>query len=282
MDMATTPLTDALNRAVLRVLHALARVLVRHGLPLPGFVELAKRAYVDVALRDFAIPGRKPSVSRAAVLTGLTRKDVQRLIDEDENGPPADGAIPQNRAARVVAGWVHDPAFHDADGQPRALPFDGDGQTFSALVRKYSGDVPPRAVLDELLQVRNVERDEAGHLKLLKRAYVPRASDGDKLRILGNDVPRLIATIDHNLQALEPSRFQQSVMYDNLPQEAIEEFRELSRRHARELIDLMGAWLAKHDRDANPDVRGTGRMAAGVGIFYFEENIENRPHGETK
>lgn len=282
MDIGIGPLTAALNRAVLRVLHALAKVLVRHGLPLPAFVELAKRAYVDVALKDFAIPGRKPSVSRASLLTGLTRKEVQRLIDEDENGTPGDGAAPQNRAARVVAGWVHDTAFHDDDGQPLALPFDGDGHTFSALVRKYSGDVPPRAVLDELLQVQNVERDAAGNLKLLKRVYVPRASDAAKLRILGNDVPRLIATIDHNLQDLEPSRFQQSVMYDNLPAEAIEEFRELSRRHSRELIDLMGAWLAKHDRDANPDVKGTGRMSAGVGVFYFEENMENRPHGETK
>lgn len=282
MDIGIAPLTSALNRAVLRVLHALTRVLVRHGLPLPAFVELAKRAYVDVALRDFAIPGRKPSVSRAALLTGLTRKEVQRLIEEAESGAASDPGPPQNRAARVVAGWVHDADFHGTDGQPLALPFDGDGATFSALVRKYSGDVPPRAVLDELLQVANVERDGDGRLKLLKRVYVPRASDGAKLRILGNDVPRLIATIDHNLQGVDPPRFQQSVMYDNLPVEAIEEFRELSRRHSRELIELLGAWLAKHDRDANPEVRGSGRMSAGVGIFYFEDNLENRSNGESR
>jgi hypothetical protein len=282
MDIGIGPLTAALNRSVLRVLHALARVLVRHGLPLPAFVELAKRAYVDVALKDFAIPGRKPSVSRAALLTGLTRKEVQRLIDEDENGAPADASAPQNRAARVVAGWVHDTAFHDAGGQPLALPFDGDGQTFSALVRKYSGDVPPRAVLDELLHVQNLERDEAGNLKLLKRVYVPRASDGAKLKYLGSDVPRLIATIDHNLQGLEPPRFQQSVMYDNLPAEAIEEFRELSRRHSREMLELFGAWLAKHDRDTNPEIKGSGRFSAGVGVFYFEENLEKRSDGAPK
>ena len=78
--------STALNRAVLRVLRALIRVLVRHGVALPAFVELAKRAYVDVALNDFAIPGRKPSVSRAAPLTGLTRKETQRMVDDQGSG----------------------------------------------------------------------------------------------------------------------------------------------------------------------------------------------------
>jgi len=33
----------------------------------------------------------------------------------------------------------------------------------------------------------------------------------------------------------------------------------------------MAAWLARHDRDTNPAVAGTGRNRAGVGIYYFEE-----------
>src|SRR5512145_1837409 len=152
MDTATAQLSSALNQAVVRVLRALIRVLVRHGLPLPAFVELAKRAYVEVALTDFAIPGRKPSVSRAALLTGLTRKEVQRLVEGQGPGA-AETALPENRAARVVAGWVRDADFHWPDGEPAPLRFDGVEPTFSTLVRRHSGDVPPRAVLDELLRV---------------------------------------------------------------------------------------------------------------------------------
>ena len=277
MSDNTTP-ARALQLAVLRVMRALARVLIRNGLDLPAFIELAKRAWVDVALGDFTIPGRKPSVSRASLLTGLTRKDVQRLLDARDD-TTASAALPDHRAARVIAGWVHDAAF-GADGAPAELAFDGDGASFSALVRRYGGDVPARAVLDELLQVGNVERAEDGRLRLLTRFYLPRANDAARLGILGTDVAWLIGTIDHNLQGREPARFQRKVTYDNLPVEAVDAFRTLSARHAQELIELLGEWLARHDRDTNPAVEGTGRMRAGVGVFYFEETLAPRSEGD--
>lgn len=273
VDSRANRLGEALAQATLRILYALVRVLLRHGMPLPAFVELAKRAYVDVALREFGIPGRKASVSRAALLTGMTRKEIQRLVDM----PIELGAASNNRAGRVVAGWVRDPDFHDADGQPRALETDTGPASFSELVRRYSGDVPPRAVLDELLRVGTVERDADGRIRLLSRVYIPRTSDIEKLAILGADVSYLIGTIDHNLQsgATDP-RFQRKVMYDNLPVEAMEEFRQLTVRHGQELIELLDGWLARHDRDMNPAMRGTDRMRAGVGIFSFEENLSEK------
>ncbi len=280
MTSATDPSASALQRAVLRVMRALARVLIRNGLTLPAFVELAKRAWVDVALGDFTIPGRKPSISRASLLTGLTRKDVQRLVDaRGDTDAEAALAVPDHRAARVIAGWVHEADYGDA-GAPRDLAFDGDGATFSTLVRRYGGDVPPRAVLDELLQVGNVERLEDGRLRLLTRFYLPRSNDAARLGILGTDVSWLIGTIDHNLQGREPARFQRKVTYDNLPVEAVDAFRTLSARHAQELIELLGDWLARHDRDTNPAVEGSGRMRAGVGVFYFEEDLEDRSQGD--
>jgi hypothetical protein len=262
----------------LRVLRALARVLLRHGVAFQAFTALAKQAYVDVAREDFALPRRKPSMSRIALLTGLTRKEVQR---RSEGTGPAEreSADGHNRAARVVAGWVRDPDFRGSDGEPRVLMFDGpDG--FSELVRRHSGDVTPRAVLDELLRVGTVECDEAGNIRLLARVYIPRRSDLAKLAILGADVSFLIDTIDHNLQDPEHPRFQRKVMYDNLPAEAIEQLRPLVARHAQELIETLDAWMARHDRDANPSARGSGRFRAGLGVFYFEQDLE-RSHREN-
>ena len=43
--------------------------------------------------------------------------------------------------------------FADKRGQPANLPFEGEKGSFSELVRRYSGDVPARAVLDELRRV---------------------------------------------------------------------------------------------------------------------------------
>jgi Family of unknown function (DUF6502) len=282
MGTPTSPLNEALARAVLRILNALARVLLRHGMPMPAFVDLAKRAYVDVALREFGIPGRKASASRVALLTGLTRREVQRVLDEPED-PGAAAAAQHNRAARVVAGWVRDPQFHDDQAQPAALDAEDVDRGFAALVRRYSGDVPTRAVLDELLRVGTVERTPDGRIRLLSRVYIPRTSDTAKLGILGSDVSYLIGTIDHNLESQPdtPPRFQRKVMYDNVPVEALDEFRRLSSRQAQELIELLDHWLARNDRDTNPAARGSGRMRVGMGVFSFEEDL-SEPAGTNK
>jgi hypothetical protein len=265
---------EALSQAVLRILHALARLLLRHGMPARTFVELAKRAYVNIALREFGIPGRLPSLSRAALLTGLTRKEVQRLAEAPEELAGA-GYAEHSRAARVVAGWVRDTDFQTPDGAPRELEADAGAGSFAELVRRYGGDVPPRTVLDELMRVGAVQRTDDNRLRLQARVYIPRASEAGKLMILGADVSYLINTIDHNLQdSAGAPLFQRKVMYDNLPIEAMDEFRSLTERHSQELIEFLDGWLARHDRDVNPAVRGTRRVRAGVGVFAFEEMLD--------
>ncbi len=82
------PVPATLSRAVERVLTALFRVLLRHGMSYTAFEGIARRVYVDVALREFTIPGKKPSISRASILSGLTRKEVQRLVAEIGAGAP--------------------------------------------------------------------------------------------------------------------------------------------------------------------------------------------------
>ena len=114
-------LLQALTAAVLQLLRPLCKLLLRHNLPFSVLEELAKRVYVQVAMEDFGIPGKKPSLSRASILTGLTRKDAQRLVAATQPlpAPAADG---YNRAARVLTAWARDPDFQDVDGAPAALP----------------------------------------------------------------------------------------------------------------------------------------------------------------
>ncbi len=269
----------ALMAAVAAILRALARVLLRHGMSYQAFADLAKRAYIQTAAEEFGIPGRKVSSSRIAVLTGLTRKDIQKL-HESASAPDSEALERYNRAARVVSGWIRDPDFADGAGNPLALAMEGTKATFADLVRRHSGDMPPRAILDELLHVGTVERLADGRVSLLARAYIPRASDNDKLAILGADVSDLVKTIDHNLTEVNQPRFQRKLMYDNLPREAVGKFRELSAARAQGLMEYLDSWLSQHDRDINPAAEGTGRMRAGLGIFYFEDDLETR--GEEK
>jgi hypothetical protein len=236
------------------------------------FADYAKWVYVDVASsKEFGIKGRKQSTSRISVITGLSRKEVMRVRKLPK---PDDSASVEryNRAARVIAAWRRDRKFLNDKGRPAPLPMAGPAVSFSELVKRFSGDVPVRATLDELIRVGAVERLEDGRINLLTRSYIPASSDADKLHILGTDVTHLISTIDHNLKS-DPTGpfFQRKVAYDNLPDEVLPVFRKLSAKRAQALLESLDRWLAQHDRDITPTVKGTGRNRAGIGIYYFEE-----------
>lgn len=273
----------ALKASLVRILVPLVRLLLRYGLPYGTFSEIAKRVYVDVALKDFTIPGRKPTNTRASVITGLSRKEILRIQRFPELGDELGEDLPTNsynRAIRVISGWVRDPEFADDDGQPAVLAFEGETLSFSLLVRRYSGDATPRAVLDELVRVGSVEQNEQGEIRLLSRSYVPADGDEEKISILGHDIADLIQTIDHNLQKPpEDSRFQLKVYYDNLPAESIPPFRSLSTKKSRELLEFFDRELSSKDRDINPKSQGKGQYRAGVSIYYFEEDL-TPPEGE--
>lgn len=275
MDADRRP-RQTLDAAVARLLRPLARLLLRHAVPYSAFEDLAKRVYVETALKDFAIPGKKPSISRASILTGLTRKDVQRLVAEpDETNP--DAGERYNRAARVLTGWIRDPDFLDAEGEPRALPGEG-ALSFGALVRRHSGDMPTRAVLDELLRVGAVRKRDDGLYEPVARAYVPQQGLLDKLNILGTDAADLIDTIDHNLQhGADDPRFQRKVMYHRIDVQALPAFRKLGAAQAQALLEKLDRWLAAHDTDAPADAPDVPRARVGLGIYYFEERLEPPP-----
>lgn len=275
MDVATKS-QQALNAAVGHLLRPLFRVLLRQSMSFVAFEELAKRVYVEVAMNDFAIEGKKPSISRASILSGLTRKEVQRLLAEPL-GYEGDSGERYNRAARVLTGWTRDSEFLSEDGEPRALPFDGD-TGFAALVRRHSGDMPARAVLDELVRVGAVRQREDGSYELIARAYVPQRSASDKLSILGADVADLIATIDHNMEhGADDPRFQRKVMYHAIPVTALPAFRKLSSAQAQALLERLDRWLLAHDTDIPADGSGPERARVGVGIHYFEDRHSEPP-----
>ena len=265
---------NAIYAAILRVLRPLIRLLLRHGVPFGTFSDLAKGVYVEVALEEFGIPGRKKTHSRVSVLTGLSRKEVLR-VTRLEKPDDSETASRYHRAARVIAGWVRDERFHAGSGDPAELPVEGEGATFSGLVKEYSGDVPHRAVLDELLRVGAAERTADEKVRLLARAYIPVTGDEEKLEILGTDTACLIETIDHNLCA-EPGKafFQRKTMYDNLPDEAVEALRKDLAMRAEKFLEQADRKLAERDRDANPKSTGEGRRRAGIGVFWFEKDVK--------
>jgi len=260
-----------LHRSILAILRPLVRILLRNNISYPAFDDMIRKAYVEVAETEFTVDGKKQTNSRIATITGLSRKEVKRLQDLPEDETESN-VLRYNRAARVVYGWVHDDKYQDSHRQQIPLPFDSKELCFVNLVKTYSGDVPPRAILDELTRIGLVEERDDGLLYLLKRAYIPKEGLNEKIQYLGKDVSALIQTMDRNIyQSNETPHFQRKVYYDNLPEECIEELKMLVATDSQILLEKFDEAIGKYDRDVNPKVEGTGRKAIGVGIYYFED-----------
>lgn len=260
------------------MLRPLVRILLRNQVPYGAFADLAKWVYVDVASKEFGIASRKQTISRISVITGLTRKEVARL---QKIATPSDGVVAQdyNRAVRVINGWLYDDRYCEEKGQPAVLPLEGE-ISFASLVKDHSGDVPAGAILDELIRVKAVSKDES-QVTLHEKAYVPSGSEDEVLHILGTDVALLMQTIDHNLTPDTTSnegsklipRYQRKVAYNNVPEAALEQIRSLSNEKAQALLEDLNKHISVYDRDINPNSEGTGRKHVGVGIYYFEEDV---------
>ncbi len=263
-----SPLSAILSAAVLRLLRPLVRILLRNGIAYSLFAELAKKTYVEVAFAEFTEPGRKQTVSRVSALTGLTRKETKRL-HELQNPSDSESAQRYNRATRVIGGWLNDARFLDAEGEPLPLSLEDGEVSFASLVKHYSGDIPPRAMLAVLESAGTVVQ-EAEQVRLRRRAYIPGNDPVEKLPILGTDVAELITTIDHNLTSpADGLRFQRKVSNAHIHPDAVEAFRDLSAEKAQLLLEELDEWMSRHEAGTDESTDGSPGRYVSMGIYYY-------------
>jgi hypothetical protein len=255
----------------------LVRILIRNGVSYGEFSEILKSIFVEIAERDFGIPDRKASQSRVAILTGLTRKEVARQKSIIDSG----GLVLSsnlNRVTRVLEGWHTDPDFTGPYGMPVELPFDGnDGINFNELVRRYSGDMAPRAMLDELLRVGAIDKHSSGMYRVLMRAYIPASLHPDALERLGHVVNNFITTYEYNMEktAQGAGRFERVVVADNgLRRELLPAFDRLLRTKGQQLLVELDNWLSSQELTVSAKFKDGPRIKTGVGIYHFIETDE--------
>ncbi len=263
------PVQKALVNAVARLFRPLARVLIRNGISYGTFAEVAKKIYVDTAFEEFQEPGKKQTISRVSVLTGLTRKEAKRL-HEQQASDDVEAGERYNRAIRVISGWLNDRRFVDSQGQTKVLPVHGNGASFTSLVKDYSGDIPTQAMLTVLKKAGSVIETDRG-IELVNHAFVPGDDAVDKLHILGTDVAELLATIDHNLTH-EPDElfFQRKVSNTCVDPAAVPAFRKLSAKKAQALLEVLDAWLSEHEQVQQATDSSDESQYVSLGIYYSE------------
>jgi hypothetical protein len=136
------------------LLTELALVLLPRGMTPKWFSGLARAAFVQAAANISRLRNGRVNHSRVAVQTGLTRADVKRVLEQNALESTDRGLT---AVERVIEGWRTDPEFVTRPGQSKRLSISGRRGSFAHLVKKYAGDVTPRAVLEELRHIGAVQ-----------------------------------------------------------------------------------------------------------------------------
>lgn len=248
-------------------LRPLVHVLIRSGITWKDFAELARTSYVDVATQQFGKRGRPTNVSRTAVLTGLTRREVRKQRARLAASPETwTGHV--TKGSLVLSAWHQDPEFLDASGQPWPLPMEGEGLSFTALLRRCgASDVRPSTLLKELLAAQAVRQLSDGRLEPLKRSYIPQSMDEQLVLLWGKRMTDLARTCGQNLapSSNAATRFERAAVNDHIDAGALPEFRAFLEREGQAFLERVDAWLTEHQtRDQRPDTARTIRLGAGL------------------
>lgn len=258
--------------AFLVVLRPMARILLRFGIGFREFSEIAKTAFVDVASNDYGLRGRLTNISRVAVMTGLTRKEVKRLRDKLESGDDR-LTVRTTPLCEILHKWHAEDDYLDDAGRPATLAFaDGRG-SFSELVRRFGGDIPPGAMRTELKRVGAIQENEDGSLKVVRRSVTPAGKHDNLIAALAHGAYPLLTTIAHNINTEKPDErwaqftaFTQSVKTND-----IRRIRRISYDRLVQVSESFDDLFMAYESLQESDRENESKSTLAVGVFYFEE-----------
>jgi len=244
---------------------------MKAGIGFREFSEISKCAFVDVATTDYGLRGRPTNISRVAVMTGLTRKEVKRIRDKISAGLDS-RALRVIPPAEILEKWHSDPNFLDAHGRPLVLGFDGPDPSFNSLVKKYGGDIPPGAMRTELKRVGAVEEYEDGRLRVVKRYFRPFDRDEQLERALGQALYGMAITINHNLGESPQNSWVERLAYSTkIKADDTTRVRRIAQDRAAEFVESIDDLFSAYETIHSDEEADAASAIVGVGVYYFED-----------
>lgn len=269
--MASTVKTN-LGLALRMLLKPLVRLLISQGITHGDFTEAAKDVYVEVSLRQKS--NERINKSRIAILTGLTRKEVANVISRAINAETQTREF--SRPSKVLSGWHNDPEYTGPYGVPLDIVYDtptssGDAPSFVHLVRTYSGDMPAKGMLEELIRVGAVIETENKHLKVVRRDFEPQSLSPALIERFGDVGFNIISTIASNVEkeGAGTGPFDRVVFADNkLTQEELKQFDEYLKKKGQLFLEEIDIWLSVNIK--NKEEHPTDKEAFDTGVAMVQ------------
>ena len=270
-----------LTLAVEKVFRKLIRMLIGK-MSLKKLQEMIQIIFIEEAEATLKreAPGKNVALGDIALQTGVDTRTIKRVrtyiatskpIHQDNNF--LDGFMP---LFKVFDLWMNDTRYFDVrTGKPRQLNIEGDGSSFSELVKVaiQSRGLTAQAVLKRLKEIEIVEVDVQAGTVILKQkdnVFISK-NDLDLLEVGLTAIDNLVSTVNHNIQnhMNEDARyFQRGSWNYQFNPENIDHVRNVIHRYLRK-IDTQSKGLISSLAESEGQ---KGQLTAGISMFYFEED----------
>ena len=176
--------------------------------------------------------------------------------------------------AQILHRWYTDAEFLTEKGEPSALAFDGDGVTFTLLVKKYGGDVPAGAMRTELRRIDGISETSDGKLLPTKRIVYNIDLHDRLIGGLAGILHPAALNLAHNLKVDDDShRWANMAATSKFVRESDRgRIMRISSDRMNEFVesidDTYGAYEALYENERGP----RDERAIGVAVLYFEED----------
>ena len=132
--MLAADLKTQFVEAIRRLLRPMIRQLITYGVSYPAFNRLVREVYVEVAEQHFALPFKRQTDSRVALVTGINRKEIAQLRERIAiDDRPLD--VEDTAVTHVIGRWMAGPPYANRDGQPQRLPYEAAGARRASFAR---------------------------------------------------------------------------------------------------------------------------------------------------
>ena len=259
----------ALTRALSRLMAPIARLCLANGVTFAAAEEVLKQAFVQEAHSLQPGVSAHGTVSRISTATGLTRREVDRLIKTETRVRPTKPPI----ATELFARWISETAWRDENGSPLILKRLGSTPSFESLAQSITRDVHPRSILDELVRLGIAHHDEKLDCVSLKRKdFVPGNDIQQMFNMLGDNVGDHLDAAVGNVMHDGNQHLEQAVFADELSAESIKLLQPILSSRWKALRDtLVPVISACIESD-----RASGRIQnqrMRVGLYTFAESV---------
>jgi Family of unknown function (DUF6502) len=272
------PIKQATVVALRRVVDPVMDLMFDAGITVREFNGLARERAVRVAASRVGKEGGRISKSRVAIITGLARSEVAKILIADDLSidPPPD----QHPARKVLAGWYGNGRFLAGNGDPAILPIYGKRRSFERLVTLYSGGTPVRAMLDQLVQNDAVEILSGQRVKAKSRVPIFRGMTSSAIAMIGDRAADLLETLKGNLRATTKPLFESTAVSTNIDVEAVPLVRKEIADQGAAFIDGANSLFSRsRPKSRRSKLKGPGKIRIGVTVYYFQDDLPGEKFG---